>query len=142
MSPPIGRMHYTPRRFHRGCIAQHRSHTVKRVSVAIAAYNRAELLRPTIQSILAQTAPAFEIIVVDDGSTDHTSEVCAGFPAVRYIYQENKGVSAARNTGLRVATGEWIAFCDSDDLWTPDKLEIQLAAMDATEGGWSVTDFG
>ena len=116
---------------------------MKRVSVVIPTYNRAELLKLMIQSILAQTLRPLEIIIVDDGSTDHTAEVCASFaPTVRYIRQGNAGVSAARNTGIRAAEGDWIAFCDSDDLWKYNKLELQLAAIDATGAGWSVTDFG
>jgi glycosyltransferase involved in cell wall biosynthesis len=115
---------------------------VKQVSVVIPTYNRAELLKLTIQSILAQTLRPLEIIIVDDGSTDHTAEVCASFaPAVRYMGQVNGGVSAARNAGIRAAKGEWIAFCDSDDLWMYNKLELQLAAIDATGAGWSVTGF-
>lgn len=112
------------------------------ISVVIPSYNRANLLPLTVRSILAQTVPADEIIVVDDGSTDHTAEVCAAFPEpVRYIRQTNRGLPGARNTGIRASGGKWIAFCDSDDLWTPRKLEIQLAALAATGAGWSVTDF-
>lgn len=115
---------------------------MKQVSVVIATYNRAELLRLTIQSILAQTLRPLEIIIVDDGSTDHTAEVCASFaPVVRYFSQVNKGVSAARNAAIRAAKGDWIAFCDSDDLWMYNKLELQLSAIDATGAGWSVTGF-
>lgn len=113
------------------------------VSVVVPTYNRAELLQQTIQSILAQTVPPLEIIAVDDGSTDHTPDVCAGFgEPIRYLRQENQGLSMARNAGIRAARGDWIAFCDSDDLWRPRKLEVQLAALDSTGAGWSVTDFG
>ena len=113
------------------------------VSVVVPTYNRAELLRQTLQSILAQTILPLEVIVVDDGSTDHTAEMCAGFgESIRYFRQENQGLSAARNAGIQRARGEWIAFCDSDDLWRPRKLEVQLAAVDSTGAGWSVTDFG
>ena len=112
------------------------------VSVVIPSYNRAELLKLTVQSVLAQSVRPIEVIVVDDGSTDHTSAICETFaPPVRYIRQKNSGVAAARNTGIRAAQGELIAFCDSDDLWMPNKLELQLAAMDATGAGWSITDF-
>jgi GT2 family glycosyltransferase len=115
---------------------------LKSVSVVIATYNRAELLKLTIQSILGQTLRPLEIIIVDDGSTDDTAEMCAKFgPIVRYMYQKNGGVSAARNAGIREARGEWIAFCDSDDLWVDNKLELQLAAIEATQAGWSVTSF-
>jgi GT2 family glycosyltransferase len=111
------------------------------VSVVVPTYNRAELLRETIHSILAQTRPADEIIVVDDGSTDHTADVCREFPApVRYVWQENRRLSGARNRGIHEATSEWIAFCDSDDLWHPRKLEIQLDALAAVPDAlWAVT---
>ncbi|MFL5637767.1 MAG: glycosyltransferase family 2 protein [Gemmatimonadaceae bacterium] len=113
-----------------------------RVSVIIPTYNRAQLLKLTLQSILAQTHPVLEIIVVDDGSADNTSEICAEFGApVRYIHQRNQGVSAARNNALRAAEGDWIAFCDSDDLWMPNKLQLQLEAIEATGADFSVTDF-
>ena len=112
------------------------------ISVVIPSYNRAELLKLTVQSVLAQTIPPTEVIIVDDGSTDHTQAVCATFPPpVRYIRQKNSGVAAARNTGIRAVTGEWIAFCDSDDLWMTNKLALQLAAIDATGVKWSITDF-
>ena len=115
---------------------------MKSVSVVIPTYNRAELLELTIQSILGQTLRPLEIIIVDDGSTDNTAEVCARYgPIVRYMCQRNGGVSAARNAGIRAARGEWIAFCDSDDLWVDNKLELQLAAIESTGAGWSVTSF-
>jgi len=110
--------------------------------VVVPSYNRADLLKLTVQSILAQTVPPVEVIIVDDGSTDHTPETCAHFgPPVRYIRQQNKGLPAARNTGIRAAQGDLIAFCDSDDLWNPRKLELQCAAIGATQCGWSLTDF-
>lgn len=116
---------------------------MRTVSVVVPTYNRAELLQQTIQSILAQTVSPREIIVVDDGSTDHTPDVCArlGEP-IRYVRQQNQGLSMARNTGIQASRGDWIAFCDSDDLWRPRKLELQLAVLDSTGAGWSVTDFG
>jgi glycosyltransferase involved in cell wall biosynthesis len=115
---------------------------VSSISVVVPTYNRAELLKLTIRSILAQSRPADEVIVVDDGSTDHTPEVCAELgDRIVYIRQKNMGLSAARNTGIRAATGRWVAFCDSDDLWLPEKLETQLEALEATGAGWSLTDF-
>jgi GT2 family glycosyltransferase len=111
------------------------------VSVIIPTYNRASSLPATISSVVRQTLPPVEVIVVDDGSTDDTEEVCAALPAaVRYIRQENAGVSAARNRGIREATAEWIAFVDSDDTWHPAKLEVQLAALAANpEARWSAS---
>ncbi|MDP9201676.1 MAG: glycosyltransferase [Gemmatimonadota bacterium] len=113
------------------------------VSVVIPTYNRADLLRLTLQSVLGQTVAPLEVIVVDDGSTDHTAQVCAEFgDFVQYLRQKNQRLPAARNAGIRAARGEWIALCDSDDLWQPHKLEMQLAALNATGAAWSITDFG
>ncbi len=112
------------------------------VSVIIPSYNRAEWLPATVASVLAQTHPATEILIIDDGSTDNTREVCAGFPApVRYIRQANAGVGAARNHGMREARGEYVALVDSDDVWEPAKLEVQTALHRLRpEIGWSVTN--
>jgi glycosyltransferase involved in cell wall biosynthesis len=108
------------------------------VSVVIPSYNRAELLRITLESVLTNASLIREVIVVDDGSTDHTAAVCESQPPiVRRIYQANAGLSAARNTGIRAATGEWVALCDSDDLWRPNKLSVQLAIMQATGSDWA-----
>jgi hypothetical protein len=102
------------------------------VSVVIPTYNRAALLRATLDAILAQTCPPLEVIVVDDGSTDATPAVLAGYaPRVRAIVQDNAGDLVARNTGLRAAGGELVAFCDSDDLWRPDFLAGMLALWTA-----------
>ncbi|HZI20729.1 MAG TPA: glycosyltransferase family 2 protein [Pyrinomonadaceae bacterium] len=105
-----------------------------KVSVCIPTYNGGELLGESIRSALAQTRPPDEIIVVDDGSTDHTAEVCASFgPAVRYVRQENDGTmgGGARQRAFSEATGDWLALLDHDDLWLPDKLEKQLRAAEA-----------
>ncbi len=96
------------------------------VSVVIPAYNAGKYIGRAIDSVLAQTRPADEIIVVDDGSTDNTAEVAHGYgDKVRFIRQENAGASVARNTGIEAATGEWIAFLDADDEWLPQKLKLQ-----------------
>ena len=93
------------------------------VSVVIATYNRADLLLETIDSVLNQRFQDFELIVVDDGSTDNTREVLRRYePRVQYLYQENRGPSAARNLGVRHAKGAWIAIQDSDDLCAPEHL--------------------
>jgi len=97
-----------------------------KISVIIPSYNRAHVLGRAIQSVLDQTLPALEIIVVDDGSNDSTPVLMQQqFPQCRYIKQPNSGVSAARNTGIEVATGDWLAFLDSDDEWLAGKLEAQ-----------------
>ena len=95
------------------------------ISVVIPTYNRYELLRRALSSVFAQTQRVDEIIVVDDGSTDDTAQITEDFPSITYIYQENRGVSAARNTGIKKAKNEWIAFLDSDDEWHPQKIEEQ-----------------
>jgi glycosyltransferase involved in cell wall biosynthesis len=99
------------------------------ISVVIPTYNRAALLGRAIASVLAQTYPHLELIVVDDGSNDGTSGVVGAFrdPRVRFLGRpRNDGVSRARNAGIRIAAGEWVAFLDSDDEWLPGKLERQL----------------
>ena len=101
-----------------------------RVTVVIPTYNRRDLVREAIASVTAQSYPDFEVIVVDDGSDDGTAEVVQPFAGVQYVYQRNRGVSAARNVGVARAGGELIAFLDSDDLWYPRKLEHQVALFD------------
>src|SRR5690242_3196573 len=101
-----------------------------KVSVIVPTYNRAAFLPQTLRSILSQTSPVYEIVVVDDGSTDGTEAVLAEFKgAVKYIKIVNGGVCAARAVGLAHATGDWIAFCDSDDLWLPNKQAMQLELL-------------
>lgn len=100
------------------------------VSVIIPTYNRRAVLGRALDSVLAQTRPADEIIVVDDGSSDGTVDyVRQQYPDVHCEVQDNQGVSAARNAGIDKAEGDWIALLDSDDAWLPDKLERQLAAL-------------
>ena len=102
-----------------------------RVSVVIPTYNRRALLREAVESVLGQTYRDFELIVVDDGSTDGTAEAMRALPGVGYVRQDHRGVSAARNRGVRAGSGDLVAFLDSDDLWRPAKLERQVAFMDA-----------
>lgn len=98
-------------------------HTKPAFSVIIPVHNGADTIGEAISSVKAQTYPAFELIVVDDGSTDATSEVVTGHgDSVRYIYQHNAGVSAARNAGVAVSKGDWLAFLDADDWYYPDRL--------------------
>jgi glycosyltransferase involved in cell wall biosynthesis len=105
------------------------------ISAIIPTRNRADRVVRAIESVLAQTVPVDEIIIVDDGSEDNTREAVAAFgPALRYIYQEGKGVAAARNAGVQAAQSEWIAFLDDDDEWYPDRIEAQILALSAQPG--------
>lgn len=109
------------------------------VSVVIPTYNRAELLSRAIDSVLAQTYDDFELVVVDDGSTDDTEAVVTGYDddRVRYLAHEtNEGANPARNTGIEAAEGEYVAFLDSDDEWQPRKLEAQLDRLSDTDDEW------
>jgi glycosyltransferase involved in cell wall biosynthesis len=101
------------------------------VSVVLPTYNRAGFLPDAIQSVLDQSFEKWELLVVDDGSTDETSIVVQGFrdPRLRYLYQENAGVGAARNNGIAEARGEFVAFLDSDDFWLPQKLGRQVEVL-------------
>ena len=101
-----------------------------RVSVLIPTYNCGRFLGEAIESVLAQTFRDYEIIVVDDGSTDDTAQVAARYPQVTYIRREHCGVSAARNAAIAAASGEISVFLDADDLWVPEKLEKQVAYLD------------
>ncbi len=108
------------------------------VSVIMPAYNSAKYIGEAIDSVLAQTYPVLEIIVVDDGSTDDTRKIVSQYSipntqCIKYIYQENKGPAAARNKGIKEARGEYIAFLDSDDIWMPEKIAFQLARLEKEE---------
>jgi glycosyltransferase involved in cell wall biosynthesis len=97
------------------------------VSVIIPTYNRGWIIKEAIDSVLAQDYTEFELIIVDDGSTDHTSYVLDSYGKdIKVISQKNKGVSAARNRGIAEASGKFIAFLDSDDLWLSQKLSVQI----------------
>src|SRR5213078_156464 len=96
------------------------------VSVIIPVYNGARYLRAALESVFAQTYRPIEVIVVDDGSGDDSGVIAQSFPDVHFIHQENQGVAAARNHGFDAARGEFIAFLDQDDLWTPEKLKVQV----------------
>ncbi len=106
--------------------------TRPKVSVFIPTYNYGHFLGEAMQSVLDQTFQDWELIIVDDGSTDNTAEVVASFkdPRIRYVYQQNRGNPAARNTALKLARGEYIACLDADDVWFPEKLEKQVAQLD------------
>lgn len=112
------------------------------VSVVVTTYNQSAYIEQTIKSVLAQTYQPFEVIVVDDGSTDDTPARIAAFEGqITCIRQKNKGVAGSRNTGISNATGEFIAFLDGDDLWAPEKLSVQVsAAISHPESGLIVVD--
>lgn len=103
-----------------------------RVSAVIPAYNAADFLAEAIRSVLEQTLPCFECLVVDDGSTDGTADVAKTFPEVRVISQSNGGDARARNRGLSEAHGHYIAFLDADDIWLPHKIESQMERFRAS----------
>jgi glycosyltransferase involved in cell wall biosynthesis len=100
------------------------------VSVVIPVYNGEDFLAEAIESVLAQDYASFEVIVVDDGSTDRSGAIADAFAApVRCVHQPNRGQGAARNAGVENARGEYLAFLDADDLWAPDKLSAQVAKL-------------
>lgn len=111
------------------------------LSVVIPAYNARETVLDAVASALAQDPPPLEVLVIDDGSRDDTAALFAEPRAgVRYVRQENGGVSSARNHGARLARAEWLAFLDADDLWEPDKNRVTLAALEATpDARWAFT---
>lgn len=112
-----------------------------KVSVIIPCYNSQNTIRETVESVLAQTMQDFELIVVDDGSTDDTKKILSDYvDQVKYLYRENGGQSAARNTGIRAASGETIAFVDSDDLWYPEKLDKQIRILEEKKVDWCYCD--
>src|SRR3989338_149331 len=102
-----------------------------KVSVIIPTYNRPQYLLLAIESVLKQTFQDFEIIVTGDGAPDSTRVMVEKYKdKVRFVNQEHMGISAARNNGIRYATGEWIAFLDDDDIWLPEKLKRQIDAIE------------
>lgn len=106
------------------------------VSVIIATYNCGQYVGQAVESVLAQTYPLVELHVVDDGSTDATAEQLAPFLGdrrVHYHYQSNAGQTSAKNYGIRCSRGEFIAFCDADDMWLPEKLELQMPQFAAND---------
>src|SRR6266849_561888 len=106
------------------------------VSIVMPAYNAEKRIAESIRSVLDQTYPNWELIVVDDGSTDRTADVVRGFVSsdsrIKYIFQPNGGQASARNTGVRNSGGDLTAFLDADDLWLPAKLGLQVKAMEET----------
>ncbi len=103
-----------------------------KVSVIIPTYNRADFIKDAVESVLCQTYKDFEIIIVDDGSTDSTKDVLQKFHnKITYIYKSNGGAASARNVGINHAQGEYIAFLDSDDLWLPERLKFGVQALNS-----------
>jgi glycosyltransferase involved in cell wall biosynthesis len=103
-------------------------------SIIVPAFNVQETLAETLGALLAQCYPTYEIIIVDDGSTDATARIASGFTkeaAVRVIRQPNRGLAGARNTGIAASRGSVIGFCDADDLWEPEKLALHIAHLEA-----------
>jgi len=114
------------------------------ISVIVPTYNRGNLLKDTITSILGQTFEGFELIVVDDGSTDNTRDIVNDVKdqRIKYMHTENWGGPARpRNIGIRAGKGEFVALCDDDDIWYPDKLRCQLAALKDRPFGLCFTNF-
>ena len=113
------------------------------ISVVIPAYNIESYIERAIDSVLAQTRPADEIIVVDDGSKDATGEKIKAYGnKVSYVHQDNRGLSGARNTGIRHAAYKWIAFLDGDDEWLPNHLKLHTAVLERQpELRWSAGNF-
>ncbi|MBV5264748.1 glycosyltransferase family 2 protein [Pinisolibacter aquiterrae] len=97
-------------------------------SIVVPAYDAAATIGETLRSLLAQTFADFEVIVVDDGSSDRTAEIVEGFedPRIRLVRQRNRGLAGAHNTGIAASRGEFVGFCDADDLWMPEKLELHV----------------
>ncbi len=102
-----------------------------KVSVITAAYNHLKFIRQSVESVQAQTFRDFEHIVIDDGSSDGTADILQTFGQITYVRQENRGAHAAINRGIHMSTGEYIGVVDSDDAWLPNKLELQVALLDA-----------
>lgn len=114
-----------------------------KISVVIPAYNAEKTIARAVDSVLAQTRPADEIIVIDDGSKDHTADIVQSYgDQVVFIQQENAGVSVARNKGIEHAAADWIAFLDADDEWLPEKLKLQSEHLERNPDlKWTYSNF-
>ena len=109
-----------------------------KVSIIVAVYNGEKTLKKTIDSLLSQTVKDFEILLIDDGSTDTSADIISEYlddERVKYYKKKNGGVASARNYGIKVSTGEFIGFCDQDDQWHPDKIEQQVPRFGDSEVG-------
>jgi glycosyltransferase involved in cell wall biosynthesis len=107
---------------------------MKKVSIIIPVYKAEKYIAATVQSVLEQTYKNFEILIIDDASPDKSIDICKQFTdsRIKIIHQENRGLAGARNTGIRHAQGEYLAFLDADDLWLPEKLEKHVAHLDSS----------
>ncbi len=107
------------------------------ISIIVPIYNTEAFLAKTIESVLAQTYANWELLLIDDGSTDSSSFICEEFAKedkrTSYYYKTNGGQASARNLGIQKSKGDWIAFLDADDLWLPQKLEHQLKEIDSSQ---------
>lgn len=114
------------------------------VSIIIPAYNAADYILQTLDSVLAQTVQDFEIIVINDGSKDSTADILDTIsqtePRINVVHKQNSGVADTRNKGLEIAQGEYIAFLDADDIWLSNKLQVQIDAMRSVDANWSITN--
>jgi glycosyltransferase involved in cell wall biosynthesis len=115
----------------------------KKVSVIIATYNHGKYIKVAIDSVLAQTYRDFEVIIVDDGSTDHTRDIVASYgDSVKYLWQENQGLACARNTGIFESSSEFLAFLDADDYYARDNLEKKLDYLGINpDASWVFSDW-
>jgi len=115
----------------------HENMKMPKVSVIVPVYNREKYIEATLESVLAQTFQDFEIIVVDDGSVDNTRSIVGNLQKknpdrFHYVFQENKGVASARNKGISIAKGKYISFLDSDDIWYPNKMQLQIKVFESS----------
>ncbi len=112
------------------------------VSVIIPFYKGKSWLEESLESVFKQTYTNIEVVLVNDGSTEDISDILSKYAGkLKYIYQENKGAAVARNEGIKLAEGEFIAFLDADDIWFPQKLEVQISTMLQTNSFWSHTSY-
>src|SRR5713226_1405415 len=114
------------------------------ISIIMPAYNAERYIAASIESVLSQTYDNWELIIVDDGSRDQTVQIAQGFSAsddrIKYVFQRNRKLASARNTGIRNSTAHLIAFLDTDDLWLSEKLELQVKVSEATGADVVFTD--
>lgn len=113
------------------------------ISIIIPAYNSAKFIKETIQSVIDQTFKEWELIIIDDGSTDNTKELIQTYlkdERIRYYFQKNSGVSMARNKGIELSKGNYIAFLDADDLWLPDNLQEKIKILSNDNTDWVFSD--